>query len=121
MRILKTKLFHQWAKKINLLDGNLKQAVAEIQIEQYEASLGGYLYKKRIALDGKGKRRGARTIIAFKRRDKAFFVYGFAKNDKTNINAHEKEVYKNLARILLSYDDGKINYAIRNKELIEVL
>ena len=121
MRILKTKLFHQWAKKTKLLDNSLKQAVAGIQIGWHEASLGGYLYKKRIALDGKGKRKGVRTLIAFKRGDKAFFVYGFAKNDRANINTYEKVIYKKLARILLSYDDRQINYAIRNKELIEVV
>ncbi|MGD9153512.1 MAG: type II toxin-antitoxin system RelE/ParE family toxin [Gammaproteobacteria bacterium] len=121
MRILKTKWFHQWAKKTKLLDSRLKQAVAEIQEGQYEANLGGFLYKKRIALDGKGKRGGARTIVAFKRGDKAFFVYGFAKNAKANIAAHEKDIYKNLAKVLLSYDNKQIGYAIENKELIEVI
>lgn len=120
MRVLKTKWFHQWAKKAKLLDNGLKQAVAEIQAGRYEANLGSCLYKKRIALGNRGKRGGARTIVAFKRGDKAFFVYGFAKNTKANMAMHEKEIYKNLAKILLSYSDKQVDYAVKNKELIEV-
>jgi len=87
----------------------------------YEAKLGGFLYKKRIAFKGKGKRGGIRTVIAFKRNDKAFFVYGYAKNHKSNINAKERKIYNELALLLFSYNNQEINHAVINKQLIEVI
>ena len=36
---------------------------------------GGGLYKKRMALAGRGKRGGARTIVAYNKGDVFFFVY----------------------------------------------
>jgi hypothetical protein len=101
MRIFKTKLFHQWVRKIELDNTALKIAVNEIMLGLYEASLGGHLFKKRIRIKGKGKSSGIRTIIAFKKEDKAFFVYGYAKNKKANINETEKRIYKELAILLV--------------------
>ena len=121
MQIFKTKLFHQWVRKIGLDNTALKTAVNEIVSGLYEASLGGHLFKKRIRLKGKGKSSGVRTIIAFKKEDKAFFVYGYAKNKKANINETEKRIYKEVAILLFSYNGEDINCAIKNKELIEVL
>jgi len=121
MRIFKTKLFNQWLGKIGLDNEALKIAVKEIVSGLYEVSLGGHLFKKRIRIKGKGKSSGVRTIIAFKKDDKAFFVYGYAKNKKANINETEKRIYKEVAILLFSYNGEDINCAIKNKELIEVL
>ena len=70
VRIFKTKLFDQWAQKFDLADVTLCKAVRGIEVGQYEASLGGYLYKKRIAIPGKGKSGGLRTILAFRKKEK---------------------------------------------------
>lgn len=121
MRIFKTKMFHHWAEKIDLDDEALKQAGKEVLLMQCEASLGGGLYKKRVAIENKGKRGGLRTIIAFKRDHHMFFVYGFSKNRIENINEKEKEALKILAKIYLSYNDDQINKAKRVRELVEVL
>ena len=86
MRIFKNNFFDKWARSIDLKDKTLKTAVDEIAAGLYDANLGGCLFKKRIGLKGKGKSGGIRTIIAFKKEDKAFFIYGFAKNEKANIN-----------------------------------
>ena len=121
MRIFKNIFFDKWAEKIGLENETLKMAIAEISAGLYDANLGGHVYKKRIGLKGKGKRGGVRTIIAFKKDDKAFFIYGFAKNEKANIDEAEEKIYKKLAAVFLSYSDDAINTAIKNKEIIEVL
>ena len=121
MRIFKNNFFNKFAKKMGLQDEALKTAIAEISSGLYEANLGGHLFKKRIGLKGKGKRGGLRTIIAFKKDDKAFFVYGFAKNEKANIDETEKKIYKELASLLLSYSDKDVAVALKNKKFIEVL
>lgn len=86
----------------------------------YEANLGGNIYKKRIALGNKGKRGGARTIIAFKIQGKAFFIYGFAKNKKGNITHKDEEALRALAKLYFSYDENQIEQAIKIGEFIEV-
>ena len=121
MRILKTKAFHRWAKKINLHDEHLRQAIAQIEQGLFDANLGGYLYKKRIAIGSKGKSGGLRTIIAFKKEDKAFFIYGFAKNSKGNINEEELTALKDLAKVYFSSGDKLIEDAIKNNKIIEVI
>lgn len=120
MRIFKTKIFDQWASKIKLSDERLYQAVYEMSLGKFEASLGGYLYKKRVAVGGRGKRGSLRVLLAFKKEDKVFFVYGFAKNKRANIDQKELGIYKDLARIFFSFDDKSLQYALKNRELVEV-
>ena len=62
--------------------------------------LGGGLVKKRIARPGAGKRGGYRTIIAFRAKKRAFFIYGFAKSAVDNLDDLELQEYRKLARIL---------------------
>jgi hypothetical protein len=84
-----------------------------------DAELGGHVVKKRVALPGQGKR-GARTLLAFNRGDKAFFIYGFAKNERANIGVKELKALKLLAREVLSYTNPILEKAIKAGELIEV-
>lgn len=59
-----------------------------------DADLGGHIFKKRVALEGRGKRGSVRTLLAYKVADKAFFVYGFAKNTRANISDRELKALK---------------------------
>lgn len=68
----------------------------------------------------KGKSGGARTIIAFKVNDKAFFIYGFAKNRQENVNEKELKALKKLAKVYLGLTDKDIIEAIRLGNLIKV-
>jgi len=120
MRILKNKLFSQWAKKSRITDRTLVSAVNEMAHGLYEANLGGHIYKKRLPLGHKGKSSGARTIIAFKVKDKAIFIYGFSKGEKANITNKEEESLKDLAKVYFGYDENQINKAIKAGLLIEV-
>jgi len=83
--------------------------------------LGGFVYKKRVSIHGRGKRSGARTLIAFKREDKAFFMYGFAKNQRDDIGDNELKALKRLAKEFFSYSENEIDQAIKTKEIIEVI
>ena len=51
-------------RKTGLTDVCLCGAVYEIAQGLVDADLGGHLLKKRVALQGQGKRSGARTIVA---------------------------------------------------------
>lgn len=78
------------------------------------------MVKKRVALRGRGKRGGARTLVAFRQDDKAFFIYGFAKNERVNISDDELKALKLLAKTLLNYPVATLRKAVDAGELIEI-
>jgi hypothetical protein len=120
MQIFLTKWFARWAAKEGLQAHALRCAIDEIEEGLFEAYLGNQLIKKRISINGRGKSSGLRTLVAFKIEDKAFFLYGFAKNQRDNIDEKELQTLKRLASHLLSYDHAMLQRAINAKELIEV-
>jgi len=86
----------------------------------YDADLGGGLLKKRIARPGQGKRGGFRTLVASNKRNRWFFIYGFPKNERSNIDMNEKEALKKLTAYLLSLTSQAIDRAKREDELMEI-
>ena len=120
MQAFKTKAFARWADGEGLGDEALAAAVAEMQQGLIDARLGGQVVKKRVALPGRGKRGSTRTLVAFRQGDKAFFVYGFAKNQRGNINDKELRALKLLAIELLNYPAASLARAMKAGELIEI-
>jgi len=108
-------------RKIKLSDQNLIAAVKEMEQGRYEAALGGNVYKKRIALKGRGKSGSTRIIIAFKLNDRAFFIYGYSKGKRSNVTSKEKLSLKKLASIYFDFNRNKLNKAIQSGELREVV
>ncbi len=104
-----------------LTDQILSDAVDEVAQGLVDASPGGHVYKKRVALPGQGRRGGSRTLLAYQHGDKAFFIFGFAKNERANISAKELKSLKLLAGELLGYNDKKLDKAIKVNELIEIM
>ena len=86
----------------------------------YDADLGGGLVKKRIARPGQGKSGGFRTLVATNKGERWFFVYGFPKNERSNIDQDEEEALKKLAAHLLSLTTPAIAKAEHAGELREV-
>jgi hypothetical protein len=121
MRIFKTRWFDRWAAKEALSEQALETAVVEIAQGLIDARLGGQIVKKRIGIDGRGKSGGMRTIVAFKVEDWAFFIYGFAKNQRSNIDEKELKALKLLAAHLLEYDQKALDKALKARELVEVI
>ena len=78
------------------------------------------MYKKRIALPGRGKRGGARTLIAYRSGQAVFFMYGFPKNERANIENEELKALRFLAKELLGYSPQQLTKAVESGELIEV-
>lgn len=107
-------------RKTDLKDQDLLLAVAEMEAGLVDADLGGNVFKKRITLPGMGKRAGARTLIAGKIFKKWFFIFGFVKNEKDNINDDELIHLQGAAHRLLSLTDQDIEEAILAGELKEL-
>jgi hypothetical protein len=85
-----------------------------------DADLGGGVIKQRLAREGQGKSGGFRSIVLFRRSEKAFFVYGFAKSDKDNIRRDELKAFRKLAGEMLSLDDKALAAAMRNGTITEI-
>jgi hypothetical protein len=120
MKVYQTKWFERWARKQGLRETDLCNAVKKMASGLYEADLGGGLFKKRIARAGQGKRSGFRTLLATNLGDRWFFVYGFPKNERSNIDKDEEKALKRLSSHLLSLNPSEINQAQRSQELVEV-
>ena len=120
MHIYKTRQFDKWADKEGLTDQALKAAVTEIDSGLIDADLGGHVIKKRVALPGRGKSGGARTLLAYRLGDRAVFLYGFAKNERDNIDDRELKALKQLAAFQLGLTAKQIAAALAAGKLIEV-
>ena len=88
-RVFKTRFFARWLRKTDLDDAALCRAVSEMERGLIDADLGGGVFKKRVALPGRGKSGSARTLVATHRGDRWFFVFGFEKNIRANVSAKE--------------------------------
>jgi len=121
MRVYKTKVFDRWLKKTELTDADLIQAVNEMNNGLIDADLGEQVFKKRIALPGRGKRSGVRTLVASKIQDQWFFLYGFAKNERDNISDQELRVLQAIASSWLEQEQHLLQRAIESGELKEVI
>ena len=116
-----TRHFSKWAKKQDLSIKELSKALDEIKDGQFETNLGGHILKKRIKFQGKGKSKSGRTIICYKKGDRAIFIHGFAKNATANMSPKELKVFKELSKVLLGLSIKQINTAVKNGDFIEVI
>ncbi|RAM52590.1 MAG: type II toxin-antitoxin system RelE/ParE family toxin [Hapalosiphonaceae cyanobacterium JJU2] len=121
MKIYKNRTFDRWARKEGLNNLSLCNAVNEMIAGLYDADLGGGLFKKRIAKPGKGKSSGFRTLVATNNGDRWFFIFGFSKNERSNINKDEEEALKMLSKQLLAYTPEELEQAKSSNALIEVI
>jgi hypothetical protein len=120
MRIFKNTWFVRFAKREKLNDEVLRKAIEEAERGVISADLGSHIIKQRIARPGQGKSGGYRTIIIFQQGDKAFFVYGFAKSDRENIDKAELEAFRQAAVHLLALDEEQLAALLENSALTEV-
>ena len=119
-RVFKTRHFSRWLRKTDLSDANLCNAVGEMVAGLVDADLGGDVLKKRVALPGRGKRGGARTLVATRRAGRWFFVFGFEKNERSNVSPAELEGLQTLAADLLILTGPQLDMAVKDGTLQEI-
>lgn len=120
MAIYKTRWFDRWAYKQGLSTESLCAAVREMFRGLHDADLGSGLFKKRVAKPGQGKSGGFRTLVATNRNSRWIFIYGFAKNERSNIDQDEEQALKKLAAHLLSLTAPAMDKAEHAGELVKV-
>ena len=81
------------------------ETVVRAEKGQIDADLGGEVVKQRTII----LRLGA----------KAFFVYGFAKSQRANINDDEQEQFKEAAKIVLSLTEHALAVRLKRGDFVE--
>ena len=119
-RAFKTRYFSRWMRKTELNDKALCAAIAEMMMGLIDGDLGGGIVKKRIGLAGRGKRGGARTLVATNKGSRWFFVYGFEKIDRANISADGLAALQGIARELLARTNQQLDGAVVDGSLQEI-
>ena len=120
MRVFQNAWFKRFARKEKISRVDLLKAIRKIEKGLVDADLGGNIIKQRLARKGAGKSGGYRTIIVFRHRDKAFFIYGFAKKDRDNIDKAELVVFKQAAQELLSLSNSELQALIDQGTFSEI-
>lgn len=120
MRIFKNTWFTRFAKRQRITDDALVAAIEEADQGLITADLGGQIIKQRIARPGQGKSGGYRTIIVFRQGDRSFFVYGFPKSERENIDKDELAAFKQAAEQFLALDDDQIETLLETNALTEI-
>ena len=103
-----------------MADLALCRAVDEMKAGLVDADLGGGVFKKRVALPGRGKSGSVRTLLATNRDDRWFFVLGFEKNERANITDRELIGLRIIADDLLSMTEKQMQAAFKDGSLVEV-
>lgn len=85
-----------------------------------DADLGGGVIKQRVPRKGGGRSGGLRTIVLFRKGNRAFFVYGFAKSARKNLRRDELVVFRKLAGEYLALDRDELASAQAAGAIIEV-
>src|SRR4051794_15032397 len=101
LRVFQSKWFQRFARKEEIEDGALLEAVDRAGKGQIDADLGGGVIKQRIARPGQGRSGGYRTIVLFQQGTRAIFMFGFAKSERENITASEEKSFKEAAKHVL--------------------
>ena len=120
MRIFKNTWFDRFTDREGISDDELREIVNQLETGQADANLGGGVYKVRIARPGEGKSGGYRVIVYFRSEERTFFIYGFAKSDRNNVDSGELRAFKVGAKINFSLTDEQIKDRLQKRTLIEV-
>lgn len=120
MKVFKNAWFGRFARKEKISADALLDAVKRAENGQIDADLGGGVIKQRIARPGKGKSKGYRTIVLFRKSEKSFFVYGFAKSELSNVGEAEEEQFKKMAKYVLALTDEQLSELVASGQFEEV-
>lgn len=120
VRIFKTKGVTRFARRERIADRSLNEAIERAERGAIDADLGGGLIKQRVARTGQGRSGGFRMIVAYRAAGRAVFLYGFAKNDRDNIDAEELRELRTIGANWLTAAADTIAQAVDAGELKEI-
>ena len=111
------KGFTRFQRKEGIGDKALCDAVSDAAAGLIDADLGHGLIKQRVARQGQGKRGGYRTVIAYRVKKRAVFLFGFAKSRMANLDPGEQAELVKRGAVWIGASDVVIERAITTEEL----
>ena len=120
LQVLATKSFARWMRRNKVVDDDLIAATQEMVAGLIDADLGSHVVKKRVALHGRGKSSGARTIVATRFGRRWIYLFGFEKNERSNIDSSELKALQELAKSYLGLTDAEARLANDEGKLVEL-
>jgi hypothetical protein len=120
MRVFQTRAFAQFCRKSGIAEEDLCALVDTMVLGAIDADLGGGVYKQRLRRRGEGKSGGFRTIVLIRFGQIAMFTYGFAKNDRANIDRSELLRFRRFAKEVFDYDDEELKRLAQSGAISEV-
>jgi hypothetical protein len=118
--VYKNKPFARFARKAHITDADLWKTAQLANNGAIDANLGGGVIKQRIARAGEGKSGGSRSIILFKKNDRAIYVHGFEKKDVANIRSDELEAFRKFAEVYLGYTNAEMTQLMGDGAFFQV-
>ncbi len=110
----------RYIRRERIADADLANAIERAERGLNDADLGGGLIKQRVARRGRGRSGGYRMIVAYRSKDRAVFLYGFAKSERENIDSAELATLREIAATWLNASAERIAQGIAEDELQEV-
>jgi hypothetical protein len=120
MQTFKTKGFARFARREEISDSILREAIRRAERGLIDTDLGGGLIKQRVARPGQGRSGGHRVIVAYRAKGRAIFLFGFAKNERENISSDELVFLRDLAENWLAAGAARIQQEIEAGNLKEI-
>jgi hypothetical protein len=120
LRVFKTKWLARFARRERITDASLLEAIDRAERGIIDADLGGGLIKQRVARPGQGRSGGYRVIVVYRTKDRAFFIYGFAKKFRDNLDDDELQTMRDVATALMARDEAALDRAKLTDELQEI-
>jgi len=120
LRIFKNKWFTKFTKKERISDKKLCEMVKNIEKGLIDVDYGGGVLKQRLARPNQGKSAGYRCIILFRYKERAFFVYGFPKNERDNISQEDEQGFKELSEQMFDLSKDDLDQLLASGALVEV-
>jgi hypothetical protein len=120
VRVFKIRWFVRFARSERIDDESLSEAIRRAARGLIDADLGGGLIKQRVARRGRGRSGGYRMIVAYRVKERAVFLYAFAKNERENIEPDELEDLRLVARGWLEATWERIETALKDGAIQEV-
>lgn len=108
LKVFKSAWFERFARKQRITSRSLLEAIDRAERGLIDADLGSGVIKQRVARQGQGKSGGFRTIVLYRAAGRAFFVYGFAKSDRSSITGNEGTMFKKAATHVLGLSDAQL-------------
>lgn len=120
MRVFATKSFGRFSRKERIDNDRLCDAVERAERGLIDADLGGRVIKQRLARKGQGRSGGYRVLLVYRKRVRAVFLHGFAKNERDNIDDDELVRLQRAADEMLSWSDKQVETLVSAGEWMEI-